>query len=193
MKAMWVLVAGLAMAVIGLEVGIATPLVTQKDPSVEAVTSVKFNFFDESEAVYLPRGVYDIWYYAPPLSLYPTPGYIRVYDMNQSKIFTSSASTVTDSITINDREYKKRGSFSVEESGQYIINVEEFFGTLYLTPPIYAEAGRAISFGSFVVAAVGFVVLLAGFVLHSLQKRSRLKAYLRKMHRKMNAPEAPEQ
>ncbi len=170
MKPRQIIVVGAIVLVIGAVIGITSFLTATKDPSVEAVETVEFVYPDYVEPVILNRGAYDVWFESGLIGS-GDPGDIIVRDSDFNLVYRTPASSGSEKITINNKDYEKDGTFTIENSGIYNVTVEYSGSILYFTPPIDVAAGLGVRFGGVVIAVLGGIFLFIGLILHFLPKQ----------------------
>ena len=173
---MKVMILGIVICIIAVIMCIASLMVVVKDPSVEARATVTYAPSDYEMTAHLQNGVYEIWYLVT--SDYDIgPGGITVEDSSGHIVFMTPVSYVTESITIDNKKYKKVGSFTLSDTGSYNVTVDNSDCTLYFTPPIGIMSGLAICFGGVGIGILGGVLILVGFILHLGQKKKATPHY----------------
>lgn len=170
MKPRQIIVVGAIVLVIGAVIGITSFLTATKDPSVEAVETVEFVYPDYVEPVILNRGAYDVWFESGLIGS-GDPGDIIVRDSDFNLVYRTPASSGSEKITINNKDYEKDGTFTIENSGIYNVTVEYSGSVLYFTPPIDVAAGLGVGFGGVVIAVLGGIFLSIGLILHFFPKQ----------------------
>lgn len=169
MKPSSVIAVGIALLVVGIVIAMVAFFVTIKDPSQEAVETLYFDTLEYDKTVHLESGDYDIWYQSS-FFFYGQPWEVEIRDPSDRLIFQSTFLSSTESISVNNKEYKKIGSFTATSAGNYNVSVMVSGTTLYFTPPINVAAGIGMCFGGVGIGVIGGVLVLVGIVLFVVQK-----------------------
>lgn len=169
---MKVLIVGIILLVVGIIIALLSFGGTLKDPSEEAKETLVFEYPDYSRTVNLDKGEYDIWYEEEEALWIDLgdPGDVTVRDSGGSVVYETSSRSSSESITVNDRNFRKKGSFEVDSSGQYTISVETS-STIYITEPIDVATGLGLCFGGAALGVVGGIIMLVGIILFFTHKK----------------------
>lgn len=159
----------LAAGIIGAVVGFVDFVGKLKNPSTEAVETLTLEYPSFSENATLEEGRYDIWYERGFFG-FGDPGDVRVLNPHGEKILDSSYSSTTESITIGDEEFEKKGTFYAEEFGNYTFE-SDFSSVLYITPHLDFGSGMIVFLVFLVIAIVGVVILVIGASLYLVRKK----------------------
>jgi flagellar basal body-associated protein FliL len=171
-KPMKILIVGIIVLVLGIVLGVASFLGTIKDPSEEAEETLVYDVSEYSKTVNLDKGEYDIWYEEEETFIFDfgDPGVVTVTDSGGNLIYESSTSSGSESITVNSKDYKKKGSFEIDSSGSYTITVSSS-STLYITPPISVATSLGLCATGVIIGIIGGILMLVGIILFFTSKK----------------------
>lgn len=168
---MKVLIVGIILLVVGIIIAVLSLGTTIKDPSEEAKETLVYDYGD-SKTVNLDKGEYDIWYEEEEALWIDLgdPGDVTVRDSGGSVVYETSSGSGSESVTVNDRTFRKKGSFEIDSSGEYTISTESS-STLYITEPIDVATGLGLCIGGAVLGVIGGILLLVGIILFFTRKK----------------------
>jgi len=161
---------GTILLIIGAIIGVAGFFNTFKDPSKEAKKTLIVGSPDYSNTVYLDAGEYDIWYEETSGFFSWGPGDISITDSNGKIIYSTPSARYTESISVNNKNFKKEGSFSVDSSGTFNVTTENSC-TLYFTEPISVATGIGICVSGVILGIIGGIIMLVGIILYFSRKK----------------------
>jgi hypothetical protein len=169
-----IIIVGLILLIGGMVGGVASFFATIQDPSEIAEETLEFESGGTAKTIKLDKGEYDIWF-EPGLFGSGDPGTVMVGNNDAGIIYEGSSSSTTETITINNKEYEKAGSFEIKSSGSYDVYAENSC-KLHITPTIDVALGLGICMTGVVIGLIGGIILLVGIISHfSKKKRERQK------------------
>ena len=161
------LLVGVLMIVIGIVLAVALPLMAIKDPADAAVKTLEFASGGGTQSVQLDKGTYDVWH----SGFTNFWGEVTITDGSGSTIFDSSEGGSTT--TINGKF--KLGSFDAD-GGSYNVSCDTGV-TVYITEPIDVGGIFGGMCGGLLVAAIGAVVALVGFIMWLSSRKGQQVVY----------------
>jgi ABC-type transport system involved in multi-copper enzyme maturation permease subunit len=176
-RATKILLVGVILVLAGSIGGISALFLSIKDPHDEAIETLYFeedydsyyeyDYFIPSQTVYLEKGDYDIWYdYGD--SDYGSPGDVKISDPEGNLVFDDDSSGFSETSS----DSRKVGSFTIKESGNYVVTVEEA-SKLYITPPMDAWIGVSVCMVGVVVASIGAIIIIIGLYYYFSGKKEQ--------------------
>ena len=148
------LLVGILIFVVGIVIAIFLTIYQFEDPSDAAVETLVYTSYG-SKQVDLDKGDWQMWVGG---SWWGTPS-VMIHDSSGSVIWTSSDSGSTE--TINDNV--KIGDFEIPRDGTYNVTVDSA-GTYYITEPISIGGIFGSICGGMVIALIGGIIGLIGFI-----------------------------
>jgi hypothetical protein len=149
------LVVGLLLIVIGVVLAVAVPLMTYKDPADAALKTLDYGIGGGTEPVQLDKGTYEVW---GLIDLISFNGEVTITDGSGDTVFSSSGSESTTSVNGKAR----LGSFDAD-GGSYNVSCNNH-ATVYITEPINVGGILGGICGGLLVAGIGGVVTVVGFI-----------------------------
>ena len=172
-----VVLIGIILLVGGIVGGILSIFGTIKDPSEEAVETLTFEYSlygTSPQTISLDKGEYDVWC-ASGLFGYGIPSDLTVEDSSGNVVYDGPGSS-GESITINDQEYAKLGSFDADSSGSYTVSTDDSC-TLYITEPISIGSTLGLCLAGVIIGIIGGIVLLIGIIMVVRSKKQPVQQY----------------
>ncbi|WP_455391876.1 hypothetical protein [[Eubacterium] cellulosolvens] len=180
MKPKKLAIIGLILLIIGIMGAILSFYVIIENPSDVAEKTLYFedNTHSSSEdtsglsqVTTLEKGTYEIWY-EPEIFGLGGPEELTVHDSEGDLVFSrTSLFGSGDSISRNGKDYRKYGSFDIDDKGEYTISVGNPT-TIYLTPPINLGLGLGLGYLCVVIGIIGIItMIIAGILMFMKEKK----------------------
>ncbi len=165
---MKILLVGVVVFVVGIVVAIGLTMYQFEDPADAAVETLTYTSHGTKQ-VDLDKGEWQMWAAG---SWWGSPS-VEIHDSSGSLIWASSDTGSTE--TINDN--LKIGDFDIPRDGTYNVTVDSA-GTYYITEPISIGGIFGSICGGLVIAMVGAIIGLVGFIkLLGARKKPAPAAY----------------